>query len=139
MNSWKVSEKEDKFEIFAEVNELGDDLLISLWGGTVPHIGAIAIAQPQLSSKNSSKISVTNSVYTFLGHKEDVIAKAMSNDIAKELNRKVVIIAGMHWDNLKKEEIDKIIEICEKLKEKVLKKIKKRNKALGKGYYNSKN
>ncbi|MBW2038161.1 MAG: hypothetical protein JRI46_00970 [Deltaproteobacteria bacterium] len=126
MRSWKVSEKKGELEVFAQVEVLGDDLLVILWGGTRPHIGAIGVAQPRPSLKDPKTISATSSVFTFLGHKEDVLVKAMSEELASRLNKKVVVVAGMHWEELKGKEIGEVIEICQRLKERILEEMKKR-------------
>jgi len=34
------------------------------------------------------------------------------------LNKKVVVVAGMHWDKLEEKEIEEVIAICQKLKDK---------------------
>ena len=47
--SWRISERKGDLEVFAQVEVLGDDLLVVLWGGTRPHIGAIGVAQPRPS------------------------------------------------------------------------------------------
>lgn len=83
MKSWTISEKKGEIEIFAQVEVVGDDLVVILWGGTKPHIGAIGVAQPRSSLKDPKTISATSSVFTFLGHKEDVVAKAMSEELAR--------------------------------------------------------
>jgi hypothetical protein len=116
-----LSEKKDDIEVFAQVNLIGDDLLVVLWGGTRPHIGAIGMAQPRPSLKDPKIISATSSVFTFSGHKEDVMAKAMSEELARKLNRKVVVVAGMHWEGLQDEGIEQVMEICQRLKEGILK------------------
>ena len=120
MRSWRISEKKGNFEVFAQVSVLDEDLLVVLWGGTRSHIGAIGIAQPRPSLKDPKMISATSSVFTFLGHKEDVVAKAMSEELAKRLNRNVVVVAGMHWEELQDEKIEEVIGICQRLKERIL-------------------
>ena len=120
MRSWRVSEKKGNFEVFAQVNVLDDDLLVVLWGGTRLHIGAVGIAQPRPGLKDAKMISATSSVFTFLGHKEDVVAKAMSEELAKRLNRNVVVVAGMHWEGLQDEGIEEVIGICQRLKERII-------------------
>ncbi|GAG80591.1 unnamed protein product [marine sediment metagenome] len=116
----RVSEKKDNFEVFAQVNELGDDLLVILYGGPRPHIGAIGIVQPRFSLKDPETIGGTSSVFTFLGHKEDVVAKEMSEELASKLNGKVVVVARMHWEGLQGEGIDEAIGLCQRLTEKIL-------------------
>ena len=124
MNTFMLSERKDSFEINAQICLIGRDILVILWGGTL-HIGAIGIAQPRFSLKNARNISATSSVFTFLGHKEDEIAKLMSEELAKNLNRKVVVVAGIHWDGLKTGEIKIIIGICRRISEKIIAEIDK--------------
>jgi gallate decarboxylase subunit D len=120
MNSWTVSEKRSNFEIHAQINILGDDLLIILSGGK-EHIGAVAMSEPRPGLGDIKKISATSSVYTYTGHKEDEISKSMAEHLSKELNRKAVVVAGMHWDNITMSEIKLITGICQRLTKKIVK------------------
>jgi len=94
---------------------VGNDLLVCLWGGTQPHIGAVALALPRPSIADPAVTSSTSSVLTLLGHKEDVVAKAVSERLSARLNRNVVVCAGMHWDHLDLRSIDGIMEDCLRL------------------------
>ena len=97
--------------------------LVTIWGGTHPHIGALALALPRPSLKNRQKTSATSSVLTLLGHKEDVTAKMVSEALAAGLNRNVVVTAGIHWDNLRPEEIGAINDLTKQLVEKIISKV----------------
>lgn len=123
--SFNISEKEDHFEVFAQVNLMGNDLLITLSGGSV-HIGAIGMAAPRPSLRDSSKISATSSVFTYIGHKEDVVAKVMSEELAKALNKKVVVVAGIHQAELKMEEVEIILELCNRILKRIIKRVEKK-------------
>lgn len=92
-------------------------------GGMKPRIGAIGIGKPQPSLKDSNTISTSSSVFAFLGHKEDGIAKEMSENLAKRLNKNVVA-AGMHLKGLQHERVKEVIEACQRLKLKILKVMK---------------
>lgn len=120
VRSFAVSEKKDNFEVFAEVHELGSDCLVILWGGTKPHIGAVGIAQVRPSLRDPEKVAATSSVFTFVGHKEDVVAKAMSEELTRRLARNTVVVAGIHWDNLSVEGIEMIRTVCQALTEKIV-------------------
>ncbi|NIQ37251.1 MAG: hypothetical protein GTN81_01470 [Proteobacteria bacterium] len=120
MDSLRISEKSGAFEVFAQVEELGNDLLVVLWGGPTPHIGAVGMAETRPSLRDKKLVSATSSVFTFLGHKEDTVAKRMSEELAKKLQKKVVVVAGMHWDGLKDREIEEIIEVCQRIEERIL-------------------
>jgi hypothetical protein len=121
MNNFSVSQRKGRFELQAHISILGKDILVVLSGG-VAHIGAVAMAQPRPSLADPRKAGATSSVYTYVGHREDVIAKAMSEKLVKILNRKVAVVAGIHWDNLKDEEIEIIVTMCQEITEEVMNK-----------------
>lgn len=124
VRSFDLSEGEGKFQVFAKVFELGPDCLVLLWGGTRPHVGAVGMAQTRPSLRDSSQRAATSSVFTFVGHKEDIVAKMMSEELAKMLGRNTVVAAGIHWDGLTEEEIKKITVLCKSIMEQILQKYK---------------
>ena len=124
MNTFLASRQKGRFELHAQVTLLGKDILVVLSGGAA-HIGAVAMAQPRPSLADPQKTGATSSVYTYVGHKEDVTAKAMAEKLAKVLNRKVVVVAGIHWDNLKDEEIEAIVSLCYEVTEDVMNKLQR--------------
>jgi gallate decarboxylase subunit D len=117
-----VSIKAGRFKLEALVKSLGPDLLVAVWGGTHPHVGAVALAVPRPSLKDKKKTSATSSVLTLMGHKEDVTAKMVSEALAAALKQNVVVTAGIHWDNLKAEDIGAIVQLTEKLTRKIIEK-----------------
>lgn len=121
MNAFTLSKRKDDFEVFAEVHRVGDDCLVILWGGTRPHIGAIGMAQVRPSLRDAEKISASSSVFTYVGHKEDMVAKVMSEELTRRLGKNSVVVAGIHWDNLTDKDIKIISEICGELIEEIIK------------------
>jgi len=119
-----LSNEEEIFDLEAKGFSVGKDLIISIFGGDLPHIGAVGIAHPRPSIKNSNEISSTASVYCFLGHKEDIIAKEASERIAAALNRNVVVTVGMHWDHLTDHDIQVILGRAKALIEKIIRHLK---------------
>jgi hypothetical protein len=63
-------------------------------------------------------------VFTFVGHKEDTVAKLMSEELARRLGRNTVIAAGIHWDGLIDEDIQTITMLCQAIKEQIIVKYK---------------
>jgi len=116
----RCSAKAGRFRIDALVQSLGDDLLVSVWGGTRPHIGAVGIAVPRPSLADPRRTSATSSNYTFLGHKEDVVAKQVSETISAALGRNVVVTAGLHWDGLAPRELEVIADLIRRLAQKII-------------------
>jgi len=125
MDFFDLSEKKASFEVSAHTMLVGSDILVVLTGGRA-HIGAVALAQPRPSIKDSQKISSTSSVFTYVGHKEDVVAKAMSEGLSGALNKRVVVAAGIHWDELKKTDIELIVDICRKITKRIIVEVSKR-------------
>jgi gallate decarboxylase subunit D len=97
------------FLVEALWQRLGKDYLLSVWGG-VAHIGAVAMAQPRPSLADASRLSATASVFCYVGHKEDAVVKELSERLAAGLGAKVVVAAGLHWDNLPPEGIRQVQE-----------------------------
>ncbi|MDX9785595.1 MAG: hypothetical protein RBT11_02375 [Desulfobacterales bacterium] len=93
------------YDLHAAVRMIGADVLVAVWGGQQPHIGAVAVAQPRPSLKDSTRMSATASVFCFPGHKEDELAKATATTLAAKLNTRTVVTAGIHWNNLDAEGI----------------------------------
>jgi hypothetical protein len=119
-----LSVKEGRFHLQALVKFIGSDLLVAIWGGTHPHIGAVALALPRPSLKDKKITSSTSSVLTVLGHKEDQTVKAVAEKLSSTFKKNCVVTAGIHWDNLKPEEISLIVTLTEKLTQKIIKKMK---------------
>lgn len=110
MPEFTVTTREGRFDISATVRLIGTDLLVAIWGGDSPHIGAVAAAQPRPSLRDPEVTSATASVICYVGHKEDSMAKAASEYLAAAFNTRVVVTAGIHWDNLTDENIRQVIK-----------------------------
>lgn len=110
------------YDLTASVRWIGADLLVAIWGGEKPHIGAVAVAQPRPSLRDPEVTSATASVICNVGHKEDELVKAASEILASVLKTQVVVAAGIHWDNLDDEGIQTIIKNSRILVEMILEK-----------------
>jgi len=109
------------------LSTLGNDIIL-LVGGGKEHIGSVVLAVPRPSLANPEKISSTISLLNVVGHKDDEIARPLAEALCIASNRSVVVIVGIHYDNLNSEDI-KIIQI---LNEQAKEKIKDWIKELGK-------
>lgn len=123
MERFLVEISKGRFKIHGLVQEVGQDILVSIWGGTRPHIGAVGMAIPRPSLKNPKKWSATSSNFTFIGHKEDILVKTISERLAARLRRNVVVTAGIHWDGITSDEIKAVENLTQKLSDLILKKI----------------
>lgn len=106
----KIRTEKESYNLEAFVKGIGQDLLIAVWGGERPHIGAVAIAQPRESLKDRRLTSATASVFCYPGHKDDVVAKEAAEKISSALNVNVTVTVGIHWDNIDDVAIRRVIE-----------------------------
>ncbi len=121
---FNINTNEGKYDLSAGVRLIGDDILVAIWGGEKPHIGAVAAAQPRPSLKDPNVMSSSASVICYLGHKEDELAKTAAETLAAALNNNVAVTAGIHWDNLSQEDIRRIKKNSEILLNSVLRRIR---------------
>ena len=126
VSSFTVSARQGRFKAAAAVHEIGPDILVAMWGGNRPHIGAIGMAQARQSLRDEEKRAATGSVFTLLGHKEDLIVKPLSEEITRRFGRNSVVVAGIHWDNLTDDEIRTAEKLCQRLSVKILEKLASR-------------
>ena len=96
---WHATHGEGKYRVEARGILIGNDLMVVIYGGTTPHIGALAIAIPRPSLRDTTITSATSSVFTLIGHKDDIIARREAERLASCLNRVVVVLAGVHIDH----------------------------------------
>jgi len=108
-NAFMVKTSTGVYDIQAQVLRIGTDLLVAVWGGEKPHIGAVAVAQPRPSLRDLNVVSATASVICLPAHKEDEIAKMVAETLAAALNTSVVVTAGIHWDNIPQAGIELVI------------------------------
>jgi hypothetical protein len=119
LRRFDLSSEGERYQIHATAMLIGDDLLVAIWGGTKPHVGAVAVALPRPSLTDPQITSSTSSVFTLLGHKEDEVVKMVSERLSARLEKNVVVTAGIHWDNLTKGAIEEIVRNCRKLADEI--------------------
>lgn len=118
-----IKTTEGSYDIEAHVRLIGKDLLVAISGGEKPHIGAVSVAQPRPSLKDPRNTSATASVICLIGHREDELAKKASEFLAAALNTRVVVTAGIHWDSIDEEGIQRVIQNSELIVKQILAKI----------------
>lgn len=118
-----IETKKEAYNLEAFVKEIGQDLLVAVWGGEKPHIGAVAVAQPRPSLKDPNVVSATASVFCYVGHKDDVIAKETAEKLSAALNRKVTVAVGIHWDDLEEAGIKAVVANSQQLVNMIIERI----------------
>ena len=76
---------------------LGNDLLVIITGGDA-HIGGVSLIENDILSTISKQ-----------NHKDTVISKIVASIIFNDLKKDVLVICGIHIDDITKDEIDILI------------------------------
>ena len=98
------------FKIIAEVKIIGDDLMISVWGGTKPHIGSISVSVPRPGLQGNTTMSATSSIINLIGHKDEVVARKFSEQLAAKFNKNAIATAGIHIDDITENQINILMQ-----------------------------
>ena len=110
-----VRTPEPHYVVEAEAVRIGPDILVYVWGGERPHIGAVAAAQPRPSLADPSNTSATASTLSYVGHKEDGVAKEMAEALSARFKTNAVVTVGIHWDDLPADGIQIIAARCREI------------------------
>jgi hypothetical protein len=123
---FKIKTENEAYNLEAFVMKIGQDLIVAIWGGEKPHIGAVAVAQPRPSLKDHRLRSATASVICYPGHKDDIIAKEAAEMISAALNANVTVTGGMHWNDIDETGIKCVIENSRQLVKMIINKMSKK-------------
>ena len=103
MVEYEFTEGEGRASVNVAVNSMGSDLVVRIFNQDA-HIGAVAIGDYDYEHERASV-----SVVTKLGHKDDALAREAAYLLSKSIKKPVCVIAGVHLDDITKEEIDQIL------------------------------
>jgi gallate decarboxylase subunit D len=93
---------------------MGNDLIVCI-NNKNGHVGAVALADYDHQQKRAS-----TSVITRFGHKDDSIAYMVAYKICSYLKKPVCAIAGIHLDDITRDEIAQIAQNCDLLVDKFI-------------------
>lgn len=96
-----------RLSITLKAISIGDDLLVYITGGS-PHMGAVAAG-------TYTGGMATSSVITMPGHRDDRIVKDAAEKLSKQLKTNVVVVAGIHYDDITIKEINETLRLCDEL------------------------
>ena len=78
---------------------------IRIFGGHRSHVGSVTVVDGQGALQT----------ITLPGHKEDIITRQWTSQIWEITRQPVSVLAGVHYDDLKKEQLMEVIRILDKL------------------------
>ena len=91
--------------IAVQVFCLRSGLQIGVYGGTLPHIGAVSVADPQGNITTQQ----------FPAHKDGIISERWARALSEAGYRPAVVTAGIHYDHLNREQIAAVVEITDSM------------------------
>ena len=115
MDKYELTKGEGRTEVNLLAYNMGNQPVVCIYNENA-HIGAVAVGEYDYNAKR-----VSTSVITRLGHKDDAVAQRADYLISKGTKGTVCVIAGIHLDNITKEEIDKTVENADILVEEFIK------------------
>lgn len=94
---------------------VGEDLIIIISGGDIPHIGSISYGGQEFKNKEFKDNTII-----YKNHKEHIISQRFSQRIGEVFKGNYIISAGIHLDNITKEEIEIVQRMSEELLEEII-------------------
>lgn len=106
---------EGKYQVCLRALFCGKDVNLCVFGGDVPHIGAVAVAVPRKSLTGDGSDSASVSVICITGHKEDELARNIALRLSSKWLCIVTVSAGVHIYDASMDNITKLSRNIEKL------------------------
>lgn len=107
--------KKGPLQIDLQCLPVGRDFQVFITGGA-EHVGATAIGvcyDRDGGGSNASTIAVS-------GHREDELAGSVARRLSRALKTTVAVTAGIHFENLAKEDIEEILSLVDQLTERLI-------------------
>lgn len=105
MRQFEVTRQFQGALITAQVLCFPQGVHISLFGGTLPHIGAVSIIDPKKNCMTTQ----------FPGHKDGVVSARWAEVLLQHCLCPAVIEVGIHYDDLSKAEIAAICSLTDEM------------------------
>ncbi len=115
-----IERKTSRFSLKMDIVRLGKDLSVCLYGGDVPHIGAVAMATPHPGLSIREKTDASVSLLAVTGHKEDQVARKVAYTLAVHVDATISVTCGIHLDDATEVEISQVLKVVDILLEQAL-------------------
>jgi hypothetical protein len=122
-STFRVSASQGTRRLWAVATRAGADLAVVVGGGERPHVGCVVVAQPHRSAARPERVRVTSSVLSIPPHKEEALARPLAEALARATEGVVTVSAGVHDDDLTPEGIAAYLELGERLRDRLLRRL----------------
>lgn len=106
---------QEAFTMQANVQVIGKDLLITITGGNVAHIGTVTTFSKEIKAQ-----TIRFPSHDGRFHKDDVLAQSLLAIIKDELPGNCVITSGVHVDHITNAQIHTSFSMAESLGQRIL-------------------
>ena len=100
-----ITSGEGRTRVWLEVQEIGEDIVITVGGGDRPHIGGVVLKLPDEEVR-------TMPIGT---HRDLEVLIPIAEAAYEKYGKSVVVVGGIHIDDATQEEIQSIVRNCERL------------------------
>jgi hypothetical protein len=97
-----ITAGEGKYAVWLKEKQIGTDRVYLVGGGEKPHIGGVVICEPDNPPQ----------IIGLEGHRDVVILTPIAQRACEKYGTTVVVVGGVHIENAKKEEIEKVVKNC---------------------------
>ena len=108
-----IEKNSERVKIKLEAMQAGKDICLLITGGDTPHIGAVSVYS--IEDKMEPVL--------FEGHKDDKISEYFINNMKHYFKGNISVSCGIHIDNITREEINIVMDICRDIADELKKKL----------------
>jgi hypothetical protein len=111
-----IEQHEGRIHLNLDAYFMGEDLVVLVYGGDRPHLGTIT-AGARLEPLRTVQLQ---------NHKEFYVTEEISVLLRKNFPGNFAVLCGTHLDDITKEELKCIPDLCVKMGEELMEKLKKK-------------
>lgn len=115
----RIQRKAGRHTLTLHSIEIGEDLLVTIYGGDEHHIGGISMAYHTQSHYRDAQTVSVNTL-TFPGHKDYIVSNDVAEKLCKAIEKQVVVTVGIHMDKATMDEIDKAVSTVNEMVEELV-------------------
>ncbi len=100
----RLSRKRNRIRLSIKAMQMGQDICVIITGGA-PHLGAVT---------SGSKTTAPETT-VFDEHKENHVTELAAGILRQEFDGNFVVCCGIHLDNIEKQEIADVMDMCRQM------------------------
>ena len=111
---WEFTSGEGRHQVALRIEETQQGLIGYLYGGDLPHVGAVVLANPRPSLSGEGQSCDVWSLH-LPGHLDHFVAEPVAKKLCTTFQIPVSLTSGIHLDNATQQEIEAITLSCDEL------------------------